>query len=106
MQLRSSGNRDDPWFLSEQPGDRDLRRCGLLLPCNLGEHIHQSLVRFSVLLVETWNDVAKISAIELRILLDRAREETLPQRTEWHKANAEFIKSRQNRLFLSDVKKH
>ena len=79
MQLCSSGNRDDPRFLSKQPSNRDLCRSSLLLPRNVAEHIHQGLVRFPVLLVETGNDVAKIGAIELRVLVDCAREEALPQ---------------------------
>src|SRR5271165_2291653 len=96
MQLRSSGNRNNPRFLSKQPGNCDLRRCSLLLPRNVTKHIHKGLVRFPVLLVETGNDVAKIRAIELRILVDCAGEEALPQRAEWHKTNAEFFKRRQN----------
>src|SRR5208283_2907231 len=81
MQLRSSWNRDDPRFLRQQPGNRDLRRCRFLLPRNIREHIHQGLVCLPVFLVETWNDVAKIGAIKLRALVDCAREEALPQRT-------------------------
>src|SRR5271157_5461589 len=96
MQLRCSGNRNNPRFLSKQPSNRDLRRCSLLLPRNVAKHIHKGLVRFPVLLIETWNDVAKIGAIELRFLVNCAREETLPQRTKWHEADAEFIESRQN----------
>src|SRR5208282_4690889 len=106
MQLRSSWNRDDPRFLRQQPGNRDLRRCRFLLPRNIREHIHQGLVCLPVFLVETWNDVAKIGAIKLRALVDCAREEALPQRTEWHKADPEFIKSRQNLvLHLSPPKR-
>ena len=96
MQLRSSGNRDDPRFLSQQPGNRDLRRCSLLLPRNVAEHIHQGLVRFPVLFVETGNDVAKIRAIELRVLVDSASEEAFPERAERDKANPQFLKRRQN----------
>jgi hypothetical protein len=77
MQLRSSGNRNDPRFLGKQPGNRDLRRCALFLCRNFAEHVYQSLVRFAILLVETRNDIAEIGAIELRVLVNRTGEKTL-----------------------------
>ena len=96
MQLRGSGNRNDPRFLSQQPGNRNLGRCRLLLPGNVAEHIHQGLIRFPILFVETRNDVAKVGAIELRVLVNRTGEKAFSQRTERDKANSEFLKRRQN----------
>ena len=45
MQLRGSGNRDDPRLLSQQPRKRDLCRGYFLPGCDFSKYIHQRLVR-------------------------------------------------------------
>src|SRR5208282_2681474 len=99
MQLSRPRNWNDPRFSSKQPGNRDLCRCALLLCRNLAEHVHQSLVRFAILLVEPRNDITEIGAIELRVLVNRTSKETLSQRAEWNKADAKFFKCWQNLVF-------
>ena len=42
MQLRCARDRNDPWLLCEQPGERDLSRCRLLLFRECPEQINQA----------------------------------------------------------------
>src|SRR3954463_16567568 len=99
MQLGRSRNRDDPRLLREQPCERDLRWCSLLLPCDPFDHIHERLVGPAVLLAETRNHVSEVLAVELRVLIDLAREETFAQRRKRYEADAELLQYRYYFLF-------
>ena len=68
MQLRCTRDRHDPWFLGEQPGDRDLSRCCIFLFCSFGKQIDQRLICFPSLWGKARDDVAEVGAVELRIL--------------------------------------
>src|SRR5271166_1663332 len=48
MQLGCARNRNDPRFLGQKPGERDLSRCCLLLFRESGEQINQGLIRFTI----------------------------------------------------------
>jgi hypothetical protein len=91
-------DRNNPRLLSKQPCDRDLGRRCLLLGGNFAEQANQRLIRFSGLRREAGDDVAEIGSVELGVFADRAREESLPQRTEWDKADPKLLKRRQNLL--------
>ena len=65
----------------------------------LVEQIHQRLVRLPRLRREARNDVAEIGAVEFRVLVDRAREEALAQRTEGNEADPELLQRRQHLCF-------
>ncbi len=98
MELGGAGNRNDPRFLGQQPGERDLRRCRLLAGRNFSKQIDQGLVRLAGLRREARNDVAEIGTVEGRVLVDGARKEALAQRTEGDEADPELLKCRQNLL--------
>src|SRR5271157_636861 len=96
MQLCCTGDRHDPRLLGEQPSDRDLSRCCLLLFCNLTKQINQCLICFPGLWAKARDDVAEVGAIELRVFVDLAREEACTKRAERNKSDSEFLKCRQN----------
>src|SRR5439155_9781446 len=73
--------------------------CRLLPFCDRFEQINESLIRCSSLRRKARNDVAEIGAIELRILVDLAREEALTQRAKRNEPDSEFFESWQHRLF-------
>src|ERR1039458_9562778 len=98
MQLRGSGDRSDPRFLSQQPRKRELRRGGLLPCCDLPKYIDQRLVGLPGLRRKTRHNVAEIGAVERRFLGDSARKEALAKRTERAKADAELLQRWQNLL--------
>ena len=54
-------------------------RCCLLSFCDFAQQINQRLIRFSSFLGKARDDVAEIGTVELRIFVDLAREEALPQ---------------------------
>ena len=80
LQSSGAGDRDDPGLLGEQPGQRDLRGCGVLACGDRAEQVDQGLVRLSSLRREAGDDVAEVGAVERRVLGNRAREEALAQR--------------------------
>ena len=73
MQLRCARDRNDPRLLCQQPRERDLSRCRLLLFRESTEHIDQRLIRFAILRVEAGDGAAEIRAIELGICVDLER---------------------------------
>src|SRR5580700_4238793 len=99
MQLGCARNRNDPRLLGKQPSKCELSRCRLLLLREFAEQINQRLVRFTVLWVKAWDGVAEIRVIELRILVDLARQETLTKWAKWNESDPEFFKGRQHRFF-------
>src|SRR5208282_5232948 len=98
MELRGTGYRNDPGLLGEEPGDCDLGGGCVFRGCDLAEQIDQGLVRLAGLRREAGNDVAEVVAVERRVLVDGASEETLSQRAERHEPDAELLKRRQDLL--------
>src|SRR5271166_1666050 len=92
--LRRAGNRRDPRLLGEKPSERDLRRSRLLAKRDLTETIDEGAVRLARLGREARHDVAEIVLVERRALVDGAREETFPERTERDKAYAKLFQRR------------
>src|SRR5207248_11642146 len=76
----------------QQPGERDLRRSRTLLVLECSYQIHESLIRFTILLLEARNSAAKIGAVELGLRRDLTSQKALTQRTEWNKSDPKFLK--------------
>src|ERR1700736_843406 len=99
MQLGCARDRNDPRLFCKQPSQCDLSRCRLLLFRESAEEVNQRLIRFTILWGKARDDVAEIRTIELRVLVDLAREKTLTERAKWNESDPEFFKRRQHRLF-------
>src|SRR5271157_5776954 len=91
MQLRSARDWNDPRFLGQKPGERNLSRCGLLPFRNPAEQVDQRLVRFESLRRKARQRAAEIGAVEFRVFVDLARQEALPKRAIRHETNPEFL---------------
>jgi hypothetical protein len=74
LQLTGAGDGHNPRLLGQQPRQRELRR-GSLLRCKRGQHIHQPLIRFTCLGRKARGDIAKVSLVERRVLVDLSRQE-------------------------------
>src|SRR6266853_1382322 len=96
LDLPSPRDRNDPRLLSQQPRQCNLRRSRFLALGDSRENINDSLIRRAVLGCEAWDRVTEVGAVERRRLVDPAREEAFPQRTEGNEADAERFAGRQN----------
>src|ERR1700733_13170937 len=94
MELRRARDGYDPRFLGEQPGERDLRRSGLLLLCESAKYIDQRLIGLAILRREARDDVAEILLVELRLLVDRTGQEAFAERAKGNESDAEFFERR------------
>src|SRR5436190_8617078 len=101
MQLGRTWDGHDPRLLRQQPRERNLGDCRLLPLPNTGEQINQGLIRLESLGREARKGAAEVGAIELRALIDLAREEALAQRTKRNKTYSEFLQSRYHFLLRS-----
>src|SRR6185436_6061939 len=99
MGLCGARDGNNPRLLRQQPGDRDLGRCRVLSFCDRADQINQSLIRFSRLRRETWDDVTKICTVEFSALVDLPGEEAFTKRAKWHEADTEFLEGRDHFLF-------
>src|SRR5690349_17235001 len=99
MQFGRAGNWNDPRFLGEQPGECDLRGRGVLLFGDSLQQINDRLVRFARLGRKPRHDVAKVGAIERRVLVDLSGKKAAAERTEWNKTNTEFFEHSKRFLF-------
>src|SRR6266567_626228 len=98
MQFGSPGNRNNPWLLGQQPGKRNLRACCVLTFSNKTQSLNNPLIRFEILFVEARNDLAEVRVAEISVFFNGPSQESLAQRTEWHKADPEFLQRRKNLL--------
>src|ERR1700754_1197875 len=99
MQLRRAGDRNNPGLLRQKPRERYLCGRRSLLLRYLAEQIDHGLIRLACLGREAWDDVAKVRAVERRVLVNLPREEALAERAERNEADAEFFERRQDFLF-------
>src|ERR1700748_2022686 len=99
MQLCSSRDRHDPGLLRQNPRQRDLCRSCIFLLRKTAHQVYERLVRFAILLVETWHAVAEVARVELCFFRDLARQESLAERAERYEADSKFFQCRQNLLF-------
>src|SRR5580765_5148850 len=91
MQLRRAGDGNNPGLLREQPSQRNLGGGHLFLFRKSRKQINEGLICFSIFRAKARDIVAEIGAVELRILVDCAREEALAQGTEGNESNSEFF---------------
>src|ERR1022692_1498482 len=98
-QFRGAWDWNNPRLPGKQPCERDLGRCRLLPFSDLAQQINQGLIRLSSLRRKAWEGVAKVGTVELRVFGDLSREEALPQRAIWNKADAELLERRQHFRF-------
>src|SRR2546423_3148830 len=82
LDLACAWDRDDPWLLRQQPGERDLRGGGVLALRHFPEQIDERVIRLPVLRCEARNRLPEITAIELRVLVDLPGEKSFAERTE------------------------
>src|SRR6266480_1060326 len=99
--MRLCGARDwnNPRLLSEQPRERDLRGCRLLPFCELRQPVDKREIRLAVLGREAWDHVAKIGAVECRVLVDLPCEKTFAERAERNETDPQCLERGQHRLF-------
>src|SRR5215216_5309281 len=98
MEFCRARNRNDPWFLREQPRECDLSGACLLTVCYLAKQIDQRLMRFPGFGREAREDVAKIGTVECCAFIHFSREKTSAQRTVWDETDSKFLKRRQHFL--------
>src|SRR4051812_14586983 len=80
VQFGRAGDRHDRWLLREEPGERELRRCGPLPHRDSVQQVDQRLVRRDVLPREPWErGPAEVTGLERRRLIDLAGEKALAE---------------------------
>ena len=100
MQLGGAGDRHNPRFLREQPGERDLRRRRLLLLTDSLEQLNERLILLHRFRREAWEILAKIVVTELGVLGHGTCQEAFAQRAVAHQADAEFLARCENAIGL------
>src|SRR6266702_2595965 len=95
LQFGGAWDWNNPRFLREQPGKRDLGRHRLLAFRYLAKQINQSLVRFASLRCKTRKRVAKVRTVERRVFVNFSGEESSAQRTIRNETDPELLKRRQ-----------
>src|SRR5436189_1088218 len=99
MALCRAGDRHDPWLLRQQPGQRELRRCGALPRRERLQPLHEGQIGLAVLFSEARDRFAKIVRLERCLVVDRAGQKTFPKWTERYEPDAEFLERRENLAF-------
>src|SRR5215472_18671506 len=84
LQLRRAGDWRDPRLLGQKPRERHLSGRSVLGLRETPNHIHERLIGRAILFAEPRNGIAEIRALELRVGVDLAGEETL---SEWAERN-------------------
>src|SRR3974390_216368 len=65
----------------------------------VSDRIHEPLIGLHILFVKARNDLSEVLVVELLILVYRAGQEALTERTEWNKANTQLFQRRKNLFF-------
>src|SRR5207245_7173396 len=78
-------------FLCEEPGERDLSGCRILLRGECSNQIHKSAICLAGFRREAGETAAIILLVKLRVFRTRPREESLAKRTERNKDDAKFF---------------
>src|ERR1700746_1861344 len=98
MELCCTRNGNDPWLLGEQPCERNLRRAWPFPLRDLVQQIHQSLICFQSLRREARQNASEVGAVELRVLLNLAGQESLAERAVGNEADSQLLQRRQHFL--------
>jgi hypothetical protein len=96
--LRGPGDRDDPRFLCEQPGQRDLRRRRLPTFGKRRQPIDEREISLPVLRGEARELVAEVRLLEGRGLVDLAGEKPSSEGAEGHEPDAHLLERRKDLL--------
>src|SRR3954451_7970647 len=96
MTFGGSGDRYNPGFLCEQPGQSNLRRRGVTGFRKVGHDIDEGMVRLARFRRKAWLLHPEVVAGERGVLINGAREESLAERTERHEADSELLQRRQH----------
>ena len=70
--------------------------CRFLLLCEIRDDIDERLISFAVFFAESWDDGAKVGAVELGGGIDLASEETFAERAEGDEADTELFERGHN----------
>src|SRR5260370_26315787 len=81
LQFRGAGNRNDPWFLCKEPGERDLSGCCILLRRECGNQIHQSAICLAGFRREAVETASMVLLVKLRVFRIRPGEKSRAKRT-------------------------
>jgi hypothetical protein len=101
VKLRGARDRNDPRVLGEQPGERNLRRSGVLASRNPAKQIDQCLIGFPGFRREARQRSPKVGAVEFRVLVYFPREETLAERAVGNETDSELFDGWQHLLLGS-----
>src|SRR4051794_9379803 len=72
VELRCARNGNNPWLLRQQPRERNLRWCCVLLLSKRCNQIYEGLIRPPILLLKARNVATKIAVVELGVCCDLA----------------------------------
>jgi hypothetical protein len=95
------GARDwnNPRLPGKQPRERNLGGCGLLPFRERRQPLDKREIRLAVLRREARNNVAKVGAVEGRVLVNFAREKTLAERAERNQTDPKRLECGQHFFF-------
>ena len=77
--------------MHKQPGERDLRRCGVLALCDSCEQVDVASVGSACVGIEAGDRVAEVVAFERRALVNLPGEEAFAEWTEGDEADPELL---------------
>src|SRR6266478_1414031 len=77
-QLSRARDRNDPWLLGEEPGERDLSRCRLHPSYDVAEQIDDLLVGLPGIGSKAWEPGPNVGGVERHRGINLPREEALP----------------------------
>src|SRR6059058_3559143 len=95
MQFGGSWNRHDPWLLRQQPGECNLCRHPAFAPRNALDQLDQGHIGLASLRRKARHHIPEVRWIELRVLVNLAREESRAKRAERNEPDAKLLKGRQ-----------
>src|SRR5207237_1183906 len=100
LELARAWDRHDPGLLGEQPGERNLRGCGLLARGDAGQEVDDGHVGGAWVRGKGWRHIAEVGAAEARAGVDLARQKPRTERAEWDEADSELLADRQHAVVL------
>src|SRR5579862_8444260 len=99
LQPGGAGYGNDPGFLSQEPGQRDLSRSRIPLCSKCRNQIYQSLIGLPGFRREARETAAIVLRFKLRALRNRSGQKSLAKRTEWNQADARLFQGGNNFSF-------
>ena len=78
VQFGSAGDRHYPGLLGQEPRQRDLGARHAFAVADFAHHVDNALIGLARLLREARQRIAEVAFIEMRLVIDRTRQEPLP----------------------------